>query len=322
MRVKIVLAIVISAVVPLLAFSQAAESKDAGFTLALSRHMRSGIPPGVVVFLVTLTNTSQKMIYENACNAFGRLYKLSVVYNGDLLDEPDGMRMAREAREHGDCNGSVRDRKLNPGESWGDTMEYQTKAPGTYEFTVEEEAFPRDQGKDVIVRSNTVTVIMPEPSSSSEGSSRNNQLAAKTTPAFSLTLSEGSRDYRTASWQTKLVVRFANISSRWIVEDSCAKYSGFYKFSVILNGVPIEETDEQRKRRKALQDGDCNFGPMNRPKILQPGEFEDYSEYYDTREPGTYRFTVEEETFPRHPDEGLTIKSNTITVVIPKPKSD
>jgi hypothetical protein len=145
------------------ATSQDVRQRVPGFTLVLSRDTSRRLPSNMERLIVKLTNTSDKAMRETICSAFGGLYKLSVVYNGAQLDEPEFYRKRREARERGDCDGSVRQRALKPGESWMDPMEYVTEGPGTYEFTVEEKVFPRDPEGNQIVKSNTLTVVVPEP---------------------------------------------------------------------------------------------------------------------------------------------------------------
>ena len=117
---------------------------------------------------------------------------------------------------------------------------------------------------------------------------------------------------------TTLVVRFTSLASSWIAEDSCARYDGFYRFIVNHNGAPIEETPEQKRLRKSLQNGDCPWGPGPARGGFNPGEHMDYIQHYNAAKPGTYQIAVEEVTVPDHPEWGLTIRSNTITFVVPK----
>jgi hypothetical protein len=37
--------------------------------------------------------------------------------------------------------------------------------------------------------------------------------------------------------------------------------------------------------------------------------------------PGTYTISVSKETFPWNPEKSVTVKSNTITIVVPKPEA-
>lgn len=147
------------------------ESKKAGFKLSLSYYRDHGdVRPTVIAFIVTLTNTSKETIYETPCSAFGGLYKLSVVLNGIPVEEPDEARTHRESMERGEanggvCTGSSPGRRAAPGESLKDVLRWNADKEGTYQFTVERKTFPQDPKQSVIVRSNTVTVMMPEPKS-------------------------------------------------------------------------------------------------------------------------------------------------------------
>jgi hypothetical protein len=161
---------------PLLAISlmlraQSPEERAAGFKLTVSVLEGPGkeFPDSIQVLIVKLTNISNMVIREDACSAFGGLYKLLVVRDGVQIEEKDEIRKEREARETEEakggmfCVGSVRSRALKPGDSWDDRIYYDPVAPGRYEFTVEERAFPRGPEESVTVRSNSVTVIVPDP---------------------------------------------------------------------------------------------------------------------------------------------------------------
>jgi hypothetical protein len=151
--------------------AQSPEETAAGFKLTVSVLEGPGkeFPDSIQVLVVKLTNISNTVVREDACSAFGGLYKLVVVRDGVQIEENDEIRKEREARETEEakggmfCVGSVRTRALNPGESWDDQIYYDTVTPGRYQFTVEEKAFPRGSQESVTVRSNSVTVIVPDP---------------------------------------------------------------------------------------------------------------------------------------------------------------
>lgn len=135
-----------------------------GFTLTLSvgRHS-SEIPKNIRVLLVKLTNTSSDVNYEDACLAFHGWYNLTVVYNGVPVEDTDKQKEFKKQRATGECNGSRTARNVKPGESRDDLFYYDTSKPGTYEFTVDRETFPMNPEKNVTVRSNTLTIVVPEP---------------------------------------------------------------------------------------------------------------------------------------------------------------
>jgi hypothetical protein len=144
--------------------AQTQDEQAAGFTLTLSLGRHSGeFSKDTQVLVVRLTNISKEVNYEDTCSAFGGLYNLRVVYNGVPLEETDKHRNRRKALEQGPCNGSNPGRRTKTGESREDRIYYETTKPGTYDFTVEREGFPGNPEKSVTVKSNTLTIVVPEP---------------------------------------------------------------------------------------------------------------------------------------------------------------
>ncbi len=145
----------------------------ADFTLSLSIPKGRGeFPPTIVELDVKLTNISKStFIGEDTCAAFGGLLKIDAVYNGVPLDEPEQARKHREEMEKGEagpgCTGSNPGKKAGPGESIKHWLYYDAEKPGTYEFAVEQRTFPQDMSKSVIVKSNTVSIVMPYPDATS-----------------------------------------------------------------------------------------------------------------------------------------------------------
>jgi hypothetical protein len=143
--------------------AQTPDEQSAGFTLTLSQGRRGGeFAPDVQVLLVSLTNISQRVIGDTTCSAFGAFYNLIVVYNGVPIEEKEEHRKHRKAMEKGPCSGSNPGRRANPGQSLEDILYYETTKPGTYEFTVEREGFPGNPDKSVTIKSNTLTITVPE----------------------------------------------------------------------------------------------------------------------------------------------------------------
>lgn len=148
--------------------AQTDEQPKPRFKLTLSMGRTPGeFSKGMQVIIVRLTNTSNDLIREDTCSAFGCLYKLSVVYNGVPLDEPEEKRKHREDMERGEaagglCFGSNPGHHIKPGEYWKDLIYYRTTKPGTYEFTVEKKTFPQGPGEGVKVKSSTITFVVPE----------------------------------------------------------------------------------------------------------------------------------------------------------------
>jgi hypothetical protein len=158
-------------VAPLLSQSSN-ESERAGFKLTLSYHYdHSTFQKNIISLVVTMTNTSKQTIRFIPCTSYGGPYKVLVVYNGVAIEEPEQSRKEREAMERRDadggaCEGHDTSKQIAPGESEeGSGFLWRAEKDGTYQFTVEEKTFPGDPERGVTVRSNTVTVIVPEPDS-------------------------------------------------------------------------------------------------------------------------------------------------------------
>lgn len=132
-------------------------------------------------------------------------------------------------------------------------------------------------------------------------------------PGFTLTLSQ-AHDGAISFPQIMLIVKYTNTSGRFKYSSRCAP--GLYKIVVVYNGVLQKEPEAAKKRREKLEDGYCLGMPPRRN--LQPDQSREDSLYYDATKPGTYQFTVERETEPHYPLINVTVKSNTITVVVPK----
>jgi hypothetical protein len=136
------------------------------FTLALRSGRHGGdIAKDTQVLVATYTNLSQYVDAETSCSAFGAFYHLSVVFNGITEAEADASRKRRKEMEAAAvCSGSNPGRNLQRGQSRDDIIYYEKLRPGTYEFTVEQDGFPHDPKSNMVVRSNTVTIVVPEPS--------------------------------------------------------------------------------------------------------------------------------------------------------------
>jgi hypothetical protein len=168
-NLTLALFVVTSAIASGLGFGQDTATPAPNFTLTISEGGPDGsLPKDVQIINVRETNISREIIRENACTAFGALYKLDVVCDGVPQEEPKERRERREyaedvqaGKEPGLCEGSQRGRATKPGEYWDETLHYETKNPGTYEFTVEEKSFPKGGGDPVTVKSNTLTIVVP-----------------------------------------------------------------------------------------------------------------------------------------------------------------
>jgi hypothetical protein len=161
--------VVIFATQAIVAYAQTLENQGPGFTLTLSMSQaRFGLPATYQVLLVKLTNTSKEVMYRTMCDSWGEMYNLEVVYNGIPLEKTEAEKERRKKLEAGDCHslsgsGSAVAEHTNPGETRQDILYYYTTKPGTYEITATKETFPGHSEKSVTVRSNTITIVVPEP---------------------------------------------------------------------------------------------------------------------------------------------------------------
>jgi hypothetical protein len=136
--------------------------------------------PGTRILLVKYTNISNA-VQKDGCAVTPGEYKMVVMRDGlpaekrktrsENTDESQDQGKTKTYRikvhhtEADSCHGI--DRGLNPGESVKFTLwvssEYDMTVPGTYEITVTRETDRWNPEKSVIVKSNTLTIVVPEP---------------------------------------------------------------------------------------------------------------------------------------------------------------
>lgn len=134
---------------------------------------------------------------------------------------------------------------------------------------------------------------------------------------FKLTISVG-HDGAIPKDTAILIVKYTNLSDEMDYETTCGAFGAFYKLDVVHDRVSIPEPPEAAKRRKGMEKGPCSGS--NPGRNLAPGQSRGDYLYYKTQKPGTYEFMVEEETDPEDPAHNVTVKSNTLTVVMGPPK--
>jgi hypothetical protein len=151
------------------------------------------------------------------------------------------------------------------------------------------------------------------------------QATEKPEPRLSLTIflslggthTPGRPDFR------ELKVIETNTSNELIRYTPCPQDQGVYRVSILYNGLPLEERDAAaRKKREA----DAKNHPWNCPELapngIKPGQswtrYMGLSWDYPMCKPGTYEITVSRESDLEHPEKSVTVKSNTVTVVVPE----
>jgi hypothetical protein len=149
------------------------------------------------------------------------------------------------------------------------------------------------------------------------------QAPQKSEPQFTLTISEYHGEF--GPGLDRLNVVMTNTSNEKIIMPGCEETRGYFTVTVLYNGVPLVEKDEAARRRTETEEAqNCTFGPIGGG--IKPGKLREYwvsiRVKYDVSRPGTYEVTVSRETDPDHPEKSVTVKSNTLTVVVPEPAAD
>lgn len=139
-------------------------------------------------------------------------------------------------------------------------------------------------------------------------------------PGFTLSLKEEKPigpGYHT------LIVTLTNTSKENMHRTVCDSWGDMYNLEVVFNGVPVEKTEAESARRKQLEAGDCFEGGGSAvAEHTKPGGTRKDTRYFYTTKPGTYEITATRETFPGHPEKSVTVKSNTLTIVVPGSSQD
>ncbi len=153
----------------------------------------------------------------------------------------------------------------------------------------------------------------------------------KTAARFTLALSGGEENvYERDSFA--LLLTETNISNEPLRTSACLPFmlEPRIKIEVIYNGSPLDldSAKPAAKMRKSIASGEARC-----PKYIlheaqsgggPHGSFADIlviSTLYDMSKPGRYEVTVCRESDPEHPQKSVTVRSNTIVLVVPEPDS-
>ncbi|HEX3661655.1 MAG TPA: hypothetical protein VHU89_09505 [Acidobacteriaceae bacterium] len=141
----------------------------------------------------------------------------------------------------------------------------------------------------------------------------------KPAPEFTLSISQIGYG-GTLPGNYAVEVREKNISDGLISGSDCSGFGDWLNLSVLYNGVPLPTTDAVKHLEKVRRaGGPC--GVNNGGWKIAPGEEQQFplyiTQFYPMRKPGTYEITVTKETEPLFPVMSTTVKSNTISVVVP-----
>jgi len=163
------------------------------------------------------------------------------------------------------------------------------------------------------------------------------QTAEKPKPWFSLSIVASDPlnppEFYTSDRQV-VMVTFTNISDADYIDTNTNDPAFGLDIHVLLDGAPAEETEGMRVVREARHptkharhvngvSAPQWSGSVQAPHTLKPGKSTTFplalADYFDMTKPGTYTITVSQETFPYDPAKSVTVWSNTITIVVPKP---
>ena len=141
---------------------------------------------------------------------------------------------------------------------------------------------------------------------------------ARPAPRFKLKLSEEHNGAYLPTYHVLSLI-VTNISNEVFLEPGCSEFRGLYLISVEFNGAPLAEKDPvARRRNDAVEVQNC-YHELGINEIKPGVSFQrllELSQTYDMSRPGNYEVTVTRETDPEHPEKSVTVRSNTITVVV------
>jgi hypothetical protein len=147
---------------------------------------------------------------------------------------------------------------------------------------------------------------------------------AEAVPQFTIGISEYRHDSRGPGVHRIRVIE-TNISNRDLHLEGCAQSRGLFRFSVAFNGVRLAEKDDaaQRNLQEKMRKTSCTSSSIN--DVLKPGasyaEIVTVPHTYDMSRSGTYEIIVSRDASSDPAETGATIKSNTITIVVPEPEA-
>jgi len=90
-----------------------------------------------------------------------------------------------------------------------------------------------------------------------------------------------------------------------------------YELEVTHDGVHVKKTASELRYRKRLEAGPPPSGSLVY-EHTGPGESRYDTLYYKTSKPGKYQFTVTRKSPPTCSNEGVTVRSNMLTIVVSK----
>jgi len=145
--------------------AQSAEKPKPRFSLTLSAvNLDDELPQSL---RVELDNTSDSVIRERTCSSLMGMYNLVVLHGGEPLETNNAMQMLQKSRASVDCPGNEAVIEIKPGDFYADSVNlrslYNVFQPGSYSVYVTRETYPYNPAKSVLVESNAISFVVPEP---------------------------------------------------------------------------------------------------------------------------------------------------------------
>lgn len=157
------------------------------------------------------------------------------------------------------------------------------------------------------------------------------QTPGRPAPTFALAIEEKPLEAENTPGTHIFLVKYTNVSNI-VQQDGCMVTPSAYSIVVLRDGVSVE------KRKSKRVTGGTTEENGTRPRIhvtyteadscngvnqgLRPGESVKFplwvSSAYDLTAPGTYEITVTRETDRWDPNKSVTVKSNSLTIVVPE----
>lgn len=158
------------------------------------------------------------------------------------------------------------------------------------------------------------------------------QTPEKLAPAFALAIEVKPLEAENTQGTLILLVKYTNISDA-VNQDGCMVTPSAYKILVLRDGIAVEkrksknetegnteETTTRHRIKVTLTEADSCHGVDTG---LKPGKSVKFplwvSSGYDMTVPGIYEIIVTRETNRWNPEKSVTVKSNTLTIVVPEP---
>jgi hypothetical protein len=148
---------------------------------------------------------------------------------------------------------------------------------------------------------------------------------------FALTIEEEQLSAQAGYLPTdhEVLVKYTNTSDT-VQRDDCAVARWEYKVTVLRDGTLVENRYAHKKKtEESVPPGaiklelDEGVACHSDGRGLNPGQSAKFpiwvSSEYDMTVPGTYEITVTRDTDHWNPDKNVTVKSNTLTIVVPEP---